>query len=242
MSKLQTNSSTNYYGNTELDNLEKFTPKYNQSIVKLFIKYLHKQGKKNIVDFGAGIGTLAKIYFKITKVSPICIEVDKKNLEQLKKFNFKAYDDLLVCNEEVDAVFSSNVFEHIENDREVMRKIFDKLEINGLMAVYLPAFNILHSDLDKLVGHYRRYNRKDLIIKLRDCGFIIDKCFYCDSIGFFASLFIKIVGFNSDNGIGSSKSLIFYDSIVFPISKILDNLGFKYLFGKNIFVIARKPY
>ena len=210
--------------------------------MKLFVNYLHKKGKTNIVDFGAGIGTLTKIYSKMTKVTPICIEVDKNNLEKLKKLNFKAYEDLFECNEEVDAVFSSNVFEHIENDKEIMKRIYNKLEINGLMAVYLPAFNILHSDLDKLVGHYRRYSRKDLIIKLRDCGFIIEKCFYCDCIGFFASLVIKIVGYNSDKGIGSSKSLIFYDNIIFPISKMLDNLGLKYLFGKNIFVIARKPY
>ena len=38
----------------------------------------------------------------------------------------------------------------------------------------------------------------------------------------------------------SDKSISIYDRFGFPISRILDRLGGKFLFGKNILVVARK--
>ena len=38
-----------------------------------------------------------------------------------------------------------------------------KLKENGTLALYLPAFMVLFSDLDTTSGHYRRYEKKDFI-------------------------------------------------------------------------------
>ena len=47
-------------------------------------------------------------------------------------------------------------------------------------------------------------------------------------------------GWNTRTGLGSKISLIAYDRFFFPISKFLDNIGFKYLIGKNIFVSMKR--
>jgi hypothetical protein len=51
---------------------------------------------------------------------------------------------------------------------------------------------------------------------------------------------MKFLGYNSKNGIGSIESMKFYDKYLFPISNFLDKLGFRYLLGKNIVLIAEK--
>jgi hypothetical protein len=63
---------------------------------------------------------------------------------------------------------------------------------------------------------------------------------YVDSVGFPASIFMKFVGYNSEVGVGSEKSLMFYDRFIFPISHFLDVIGLKFIFGKNLFLRACK--
>ena len=68
--------------------------------------------------------------------------------------------------------------------------------------------------MDKSVGHVRRYEKKELIRKVKKSGFKIVYCNYADAIGFFASIIIKFFGYDTNKGIGSKKSLIFYNKIV----------------------------
>ena len=116
----------------------------------------------------------------------------------------------------------------------------DKLNDNGRVYLYLPARMLLWTELDKAVGHYRRYEIAELRDKCAQAGLKVVKLHYADSVGFFASLFMKIVGFDVANGIGSAKSLRFYDQVLFPISRFLDRLGLRFLFGKNIILVAMK--
>jgi hypothetical protein len=61
-----------------------------------------------------------------------------------------------------------------------------------------------------------------------------------DSIGFFASLLIKILGWKSVGNIGSPQSLKLYDKFIFPISRIIDRITLGRLLGKNLIMIAEK--
>ena len=94
--------------------------------------------------------------------------------------------------------------------------------------------------MDDIVGHYRRYEINDLKRKCEIAGLKIQSLHYADSIGFFASFAIKLFGYNKHSGIGSLSSLKFYDKWIFPLSKFLDSIGFKYLLGKNLILIASK--
>lgn len=110
---------------------------------------------------------------------------------------------------------------------------------DGFLVIYVPAFQILFSKMDEKVGHYRRYSKKRLISALQGSGLEIVRCEYVDSIGFFASLILKVLKLGSGaatNGV----ILKMYDGLVFPLSRILDKIGMKHLFGKNILLIAQK--
>ena len=92
-----------------------------------------------------------------------------------------------------------------------------------------------------MVGHVRRYAKSELKKKVLQAGFRIEICHYSDSLGFLATLLVKAVGQNKTESLGSAKTLHFYDKYIFPVSKSLDRLGIRYVVGKNLILIARKP-
>ena len=233
----QSEKNIDYSGLEELLNTE-VMKNYNSYIVGMAVKYA--KNSKRVVDFGAGIGTLSLILRESLLIEPICIEIDKKNRQYLIKRRFSLCDELSNCGGEVDLIFSSNVLEHIEDDISVLRDMSKQLKTDGKIFLYLPAKMLLWSKLDEEVGHYRRYEYAELKDKCHQVGLKIDVIHFADSVGFFASLAMKIIGYNKDAGIGSVSSLRFYDKWLLPISIILDGIGFKHFLGKNIVLVASK--
>ena len=106
----------------------------------------------------------------------------------------------------------------------------------------------LYSDMDKAVGHYRRYEKNEIIKKLEKSNFRIINYHFVDSLGFFALLAIKVLGYKNKkningvkkSGLGQEEHLKFYGRFISPLSILFDSLGAKFLFGKNIFIVAQK--
>ena len=226
-----------YTGLNELLNLE-YMQNYNQSIV-IDANNCHINAE-SIVDFGAGIGTLSEIFRNKFNKDTICIEIDETNINYLKQRNFIFLNNIENLKESVDLVFSSNVLEHIEDDYAILTLIRKKLKNNGRIFLYLPAKMILWSKLDEVVGHYRRYEISKLKKLVQKAGFKIIKINYSDSLGFLLALIWRFLNKFNKYSLPSKKSLIFYDRFIFPFSRIIDNIGFKYLIGKNIILVAKK--
>jgi SAM-dependent methyltransferase len=234
---MQNESQSEYSGLEELL-ISESMPNYNYFIVTTAKNALGNPSQ--LVDFGAGIGTLSLIFREEYNINPVCVEIDTKNQEYLLQRKFQFFENLTSVPNNPDAIFSSNVLEHIEDDVSILKEMRKQLKDGGRLCLYLPAKMLLWSKLDEAVGHYRRYEVSELRAKCRDAGFKIIKIHYADCAGFFASLLMKFLGYNSKNGIGSIESMKFYDKYLFPISNFLDKLGFRYLLGKNIVLIAEK--
>lgn len=238
LQQAQNESQKNYSGTNELWANERSLKKYNHHIVSKFSSSLRKNDR--ILEFGAGIGTLASIFREIYSVEPSCIEIDPKLRKILVERNFTAYEDSQSANGPYDLIYTSNVLEHIPNDLEALKNIYGLLKSGGSLMIYVPAFMCLYSPADASLGHYRRYNKQELSDKLKQANFTVKICQFSDSIGFFAWLSTKFSRQTAGNKIGSDASLKFYDQFIFPISHLLDKLGCKYFFGKNIFIHATK--
>jgi len=234
---VQNRDNVNYSGIEELWLNEKCLPKYNHSIVQKLSEKFSKG--KTVLEFGAGLGTLAVIWRDAHCFSPVCIEIDPKLQELLKKRGFESYPELEKIKERFDFIYSSNVLEHIENDSKALRALNEKLNVGGMLALYLPAFPSLYSKFDMAIGHYRRYSKKDIIQKLIKENFVIEKFEYVDCLGFFAWLTTKHTK-NIEKHKDQSRELMLYDQYIFPLSRFLDKLGLKFIFGKNIIVFARR--
>jgi SAM-dependent methyltransferase len=231
-----------YTGITELADAEQGLTNYYSHIVKLILKNasLDESNLSNIsiLEFGAGTGFLSELIQDSLRVKVDCLEIDETLTKILNEKGFQTYSSIGVVDKAYDLIFSSNVLEHIQNDLEVLAELSSLLKPHGNLVTYVPAFPILFSELDEAVGHYRRYTKKELMEKLKLSGYVIHKIQFVDSIGFPASLFLRLVGYKSLGNIGGLKSMKFYDQIVFPISKKLDQVGFKKVFGKNLIAHA----
>lgn len=219
-------------------------PKYTRNIVREFRSYaapeIYKDGFK-VLDFGAGTGALAQIWLDDYMVQPDCVEIDPDLIKILKEKNFKVFSDLSGLKWKYNYIYSSNVLEHIKDDKEVLSEIFSKLEDEGKLAIYVPAFPLLFSSLDYKVGHFRRYTKKEIRKKIESAGFEIQEIRYCDSLGFIGTLILKSLKIDTGKALSSPSFLRFHDTIFHPSSLILDKFGFNRAFGKNILVFANKP-
>lgn len=236
---VQTEENTIYAGATELWANEANLPRYNHDIVRKLSKLASSNTR--VLEFGAGIGSLAQIWMKKNGIKPICLEIDPNLKNIIQDRGFECHSKLDDIEGEFDLIYSSNVLEHIEDDQKALQQLYQKLKAGGILALYLPAFQCLYSDFDAAIGHYRRYEKRDLISKLKGANFIIEKCEYADCMGFFAWLTTKIK--KNDHNIKQSdgKQLKLYDQYIFPVSNALDSFGVKYLFGKNLLATAQKP-
>lgn len=235
--KMQTKGQTAYSGIEELWMIEKELEGYNKSIINRFKKYL--DDKATVLDFGAGIGTLAKIWAS-SSGKPDCLEIDGNLATIIKDRGFVVYESWSAISKKYDGIYSSNVLEHINDDVATLKEIHSHLKADGVLVIYVPAFMCLFSKMDEVVGHYRRYGRAELQEKLHRAGFRVVASHYVDSLGFFASLALKFFGYRNGVNLGEAGSLRFYDKFIYPVSIFLDWIGFRFLFGKNILIVARK--
>ena len=223
-----------YSGKEVLDE-QKVLTKYNRFILKQFARYI--QDNDNVLDFGAGIGTFARLV-KREGVNLHCIEKDGQQMEYLKENGFSCSAELPEKRDFYDVVYSINVLEHIEDDRAVLDEIRGILKPGGILVLWVPAFQILYSSFDRRVGHLRRYSRKGLKKKVAESGYDIKRLKYSDSLGWFVTLLFKLIG--SRKGRINRKVLLFYSNFLLPISILMDRVLSPFI-GKNLIVIAEKP-
>jgi len=235
---VQTEHKTGYSGVREIWANEKVLVNYNRDVVAKLSRHL--TGSSEVLEFGAGIGTLSQLWLTTTGVRPECLEIDESLRRVVSDRGFCCYESLDAIAKAYDGIYTSNVLEHIEDDVAVLKRLHRLLKPAGILAIYVPAFMLLYSHIDASVGHYRRYDKKELLNKLGQAQFTIVECRYVDSIGFFAWLALKIVGPRNGGADNLERNLRVYDRYGYPVSAFLDQLVFKHLFGKNILVAARR--
>ncbi len=223
---------------TGIDNLEvmREAANYNRFLVDLVTSNARREDR--IVDFGAGAGTFASPV-QAAGYDVCCVENDATLNAHLAGLGLPVHDDLARFDDDsVDYLYSLNVLEHIADDAAVVDLWFRKLRPSGRVLVYVPAFELLFSSMDRKVGHHRRYRLRGLTETLRASGFAIQHARYADSLGFLATLLFKSIG--SASGDIDRGALRFYDRALFPISRALDLLVGA-MVGKNVYVVAVKP-
>jgi SAM-dependent methyltransferase len=230
---IEINETFLYSGAEELGAMT-LMKKYNTNITNILKRNI--EDKSAILDFGAGIGTITSYMSNYPNLT--CLEIDQRFVEVLKGRNYNVISDLSqIEDSSLSFIYSSDVLEHIHDDYQTIRDLTKKLKPNGKIVFYVPAFQILYSELDKKLGHFRRYDKIRFKNVFVEAGLEVEKINYCDSIGFFGSLFYKL--FLSSEGNVNHNMVKFYDTYIFPISRFFD-FFFKKLIGKNMYIVARK--
>lgn len=136
----------------------------------------------------------------------------------------------------LDAVVSSNVLEHLDDDVGCMRSIHEALRPGGAFAVYVPARPELFGSLDESVGHLRRYTRSRLQSRLEQAGFFVQWARYANLAGVVPWLVTgKLLKRPSIPG----GKLRLFDRFVVPVAARVEGvLGVPY--GLNVAALARR--
>jgi len=223
-----------YTGVDVLETLDRAT-NYNSLLLDLILD--NSGDCTRMLDFGAGIGTFAKL-LRNRSIDVVCVEPDALLANGLVRDGFLTFSDLNeVPDGSFDFIFTLNVLEHIEDDETSFRRLAAKLARGGQLLIYVPAFQCLWTTLDERLKHYRRYRPRELERLARSAGLTLWKTRYADSLGFFATLGFKVFG--NKNGDLSARAVNFYDRYIVPLSRSLDFV-FGRLFGKNVYLIASK--
>ena len=218
-----------YSGHDNLD-LMSLAENYNQSI----FYWLQKSASFDdpILDFGAGHG---EFFFRFEKAGykVIAVELDKSAHDRYPPK--KIFSSLTEVPRTFRMIYSVNVLEHIENDAAAVMQLRGKLSsTHGGVKILVPARQELFSVMDEKFGHFRRYERRQLIDLFEENGFAVTSCRYFDFIGYFAMIFYK---YTDNSGKINRSALLAYDRYIFPLSRMLDKL-FGWFIGKNLILEA----
>ena len=203
---------------------------------------IRKEIKGNILEVGPGnciyIGKYMRVSNSITFIEPTnkYFQLLKKKFKKNKKVSVKKNFAKLNKNS-FDTIIFLDVLEHINNDKQEIKKAYKLLNKTGTIIICVPAFQFLYSTYDKKIGHYRRYSKTSFINLLNKCRITNYSIRYFDFVGFCLILLSKLFNRESLNNFSLKIKLW---NILIPISICFDTLLMKYFFGKSLLVKIKK--
>lgn len=229
-----------YQGLSTLEVLQE-AKNYNNWIASEILKHITPP----VLEMGAGTGNLT-IHF-IGKKPYYITDKDKGLIAHLKK-KFSKEKNIVI--EELDisnklpkkyqsyfsTVFGINVLEHIEDDETALKNIHESLRKNGKIVLLVPAKRFAYTKLDKELGHFRRYEKKELIEKLDKAGFEAEKIYFFNIVG--------LLSWTVRNKVKRSNIHLkpyhvrIFDSIV-PVLRVIESV-IPIPVGISLIAIARK--
>lgn len=145
-----------------------------------------------VIELGAGTGNFTELL--LDKELVVAVDNDEAAIVNIRE-RFSDFENLVAHNIDISnpellelrrynakTVVCINVLEHIEDDASALLYMYKLLPEEGKLALLVPAFQSLFGSFDLLVGHYRRYVKKDLHTKLTDSGFRVKDMYYMNCI------------------------------------------------------------
>lgn len=221
---------------------------YYQWIIDFFTPYLGEY----VMEVGAGVGNFCSLAVKMWGEhirQYVALEPDTELYRQLvlriTEMDQEKVDCLMgflsetteaIRGKKIDTVIYVNVLEHVENDLEELKQAAEILEPGGHILTYSPARPELYSNMDRELGHYRRYRLPEMKQKMEEAGFRVVRSHYVDFPGYFLwGLKYRLLGTTTME----PAQVRLFDLLFVPILKRLEPSRFL-PFGKNILAIGRK--
>ncbi len=139
------------------------------------IKRLNRQKGKTFLEIGAGSLFLTKELIQkgfskgtVVEFNKEAFRVHKKLPPPVKKKVKIITEDFLKLDlsEKYDFVIACEVIEHVQNDKLFLKKMSDLLKPDGQLIISVPAKMKYWSTDDEAAGHYRRYDKDNVIALL----------------------------------------------------------------------------
>lgn len=202
-----------------------------------------------VLEVGSGTGTLTRWIASKDRVA--AVEVEPEYARRLRERfaaspNVEVYQGSATDVElmgraargRIDSAMSFNVLEHIPDDEEVLRIVYDLLPPNGRFVCLVPAHPLLYGPFDRVLGHVRRYTRRELTAKLVGAGFRIVDIRHVNLPGsflwFLSGRVLRRAGVP-----GGSAALRAYDRLLTPLTRTVE-ARVRPPFGQSLIAVGER--
>jgi SAM-dependent methyltransferase len=197
------------------------------------------------LEVGAGTGNLTTYFLKtrplyITDKDPGLVLDLQSKLPAIENISVKLLDVTKKPPKEFNAFFSTvfgiNVLEHIQDDEKALKNMRNLLKKNGKLLLLVPAKKKAYTKLDKELGHFRRYEKDELLEKLLKSGYWVEDMHFFNFVGLISWYVRDKV--KSKNINLKPYHISVFDSIV-PFLRVIES-HIKTPLGISLIVVARK--
>jgi glycosyltransferase involved in cell wall biosynthesis/protein-L-isoaspartate O-methyltransferase len=142
----------------------------------------------HVLEVGCGIGNFTRFLSNRTRV--VATDNDEHYLSLVRN-RFERFENIEVRHidwedpdlgglrtECFDTILCLNVLEHIEADDGALSTFASLLQAGGRLVLQVPAMQRLYGEIDRNIGHFRRYDRDGLTAKLLAQGFEVEEASY----------------------------------------------------------------
>lgn len=168
-----------------LENL-KLADQYNNWIFQEIKPYLGN----NVLEIGCGNGNFT-VFLAQQAQQLTAIDLNQEYVT-LTKTRLKNSSNVTILHGDVtkielqnyyDTIIMLDVLEHIEHDVATLEKLNQLLMPGGTLIIKVPALNYLYGEMDRVIGHYRRYNYQTLLNTLNKANFSQSLIWYFNLAG-----------------------------------------------------------
>ena len=137
-----------------------------------------------VLEIGAGTGNMSvhlmpRSTYWATDVNPYYLSY-LDTLRPTRPYMEVAFLDAMKSDsfpsgQSFDTVICLNVVEHVQDDLQVLRNIWNLLEEGGRAVILVPCGPGLFGTLDEVLGHFRRYTEAQLLGVSEQAGFHVER-------------------------------------------------------------------
>ena len=152
-------------------------PDFNRWMFSRFAQYI-RWGK--VWEVGSGIGNMSEF---LLRADFLCLSEYEDSYRSELRQRFGAHKNVVIEPIDLEAldvekfkvqgfdtIISTNVLEHILDHVGAVRGITEAMHDESILITLVPAHPVLFNEIDREVGHHRRYSRRSLRRLLEEAG------------------------------------------------------------------------
>lgn len=193
---------------------------------------------RRVLEVGAGNGRFAHVAHQQGRAFDRYLALEPgehffKGLEKLRQAipNFTVENTVIdrlpaACSAAFDTVLSIHVMEHVEDDAAFLEQCLDKVNAAGAVVILVPAVSALYSELDRKIGHFRRYDKARMreLARLANAELVVNR--YDNLIGVLGWWWIcKVRGIDyhtANNKQALKGAFSFFSQYVLPVMSAIE--------------------
>jgi glycosyltransferase involved in cell wall biosynthesis len=148
---------------------------------------------RRVLEVGSGTGAMTR--YLATRERLVATDLDEEYVEllgrvyagrpnvEVRRLDLAHLADDGLPTASFDTVVCANVLEHVEDDVGALRAMRALLEPGGRVVLVVPALRALYGEIDRAIGHHRRYSRDEIAEKLGAAGLTVEHVSYMNLLG-----------------------------------------------------------